>query len=131
MTTTFDEPPRPGIVDQPITAGPGNVTLAGGAGNDTIVGGGGIDTVVYSGSLSRYTVTETSSGYTVTDTSGTDGTDTLLNIGRLKFSDKYVALDTNGDAGQAYRIYQAAFNRAPDEGGLGYWITSMDNGEAS
>jgi hypothetical protein len=31
-------------------------------------------------------------------------------------------------AGQAYRIYQAAFDRKPDLAGLGYWIANMDNG---
>lgn len=30
--------------------------------------------------------------------------------------------------GQAYRLYQAAFNRAPDNAGLGYWISVMDQG---
>jgi hypothetical protein len=30
--------------------------------------------------------------------------------------------------GQAYRIYQAAFDRQPDAGGLGYWIAQMDGG---
>jgi hypothetical protein len=30
--------------------------------------------------------------------------------------------------GQAYRVYQAAFNRTPDLGGLGFWIGAMDKG---
>jgi hypothetical protein len=46
----------------------------------------------------------------------------------LVFSDATVALDINGTAGQAYRIYQAAFNRTPDNGGLKYWIGIMDSG---
>lgn len=33
-----------------------------------------------------------------------------------------------GVAGQAYRVYQAAFARTPDLGGLGWWINAMDNG---
>ena len=41
---------------------------------------------------------------------------------------KNTRLDTDGSAGQAYRIYKAAFDRAPDTGGLGYWIAQMDNG---
>jgi hypothetical protein len=37
----------------------------------------------------------------------------------------------NGETGgSCYRIYKAAFNRTPDEGGLGYWIGQMDLGMA-
>lgn len=39
-----------------------------------------------------------------------------------------VSGDTEGVAGQAYRIYKAAFDRAPDLAGLGYWINAMDEG---
>ena len=39
-------------------------------------------------------------------------------------------MDIDGNAGQAYRIYQAAFNRTPDNGGLKYWIGEMDNGSS-
>jgi hypothetical protein len=39
-----------------------------------------------------------------------------------------VSNDTDGVAGQAYRIYKAAFDRAPDLAGLGYWIDAMDKG---
>lgn len=140
MTTTFDEPPRPGLFDQPIIASSGNDTLAGGAGNDTIDGGAGIDTAKYSGGHSRYSVNKTSAGYTVTDTAGTDGTDTLTNVERLQFSDARVALDIAGNpnagfdlaglanAGQVYRLYKAAFNRTPDIVGLVYWIGQADLG---
>jgi len=38
--------------------------------------------------------------------------------------------DINGVAGQAYRIYKAAFDRTPDLTGLGYWIKNMDNGSS-
>lgn len=45
--------------------------------------------------------------------------------------EKYVgtlALDFDGTAGQAYRIYQAAFDRTPDTAGLSHWIKALDNG---
>lgn len=41
---------------------------------------------------------------------------------------KNTRLDTDGVAGQAYRLHKAAFDRAPDLGGLGYWISKMDSG---
>ena len=52
----------------------------------------------------------------------------LFNIERLQFTDTNLALDTDGIAGEAYRIYKAAFDRAPDVKGLGYWINDMDGG---
>ena len=42
-----------------------------------------------------------------------------------------VSFDVSGTAGQAYRIYRAAFDRDPminDTAGLGYWIAQMDAG---
>ena len=66
----------------------------------------------------------------MTDKTGADGTDTLTNIERIQFSDMTVALDISGIAGQAYRVYQAAFNRTPDNAGLKYWIGLMDGGYA-
>ena len=107
----------------------GNDTLAGGAGNDAIDGGSGVDTATHSSrSKSNYTVSQSGSTYIVTDKTGVDGTDTLTNIERIQFSDMTVALDISGIAGQAYRVYQAAFNRTPDNGGLKYWIGLMDGG---
>ena len=74
---------------------------------------------------SAYSVKKATGGWTV---NGGFGEDTLLNVERLQFADKSIAQDINGNAGEAYRIYQAAFNRAPDLGGLGYWIYGMDHG---
>jgi hypothetical protein len=108
----------------------GNVAanhLRGNGGNDAIAGGGGIDTAIFSGPRSNYAVTL---GVTaqVSDNAGPDGTDTVTGIERLQFADKLVAIDTAGDAGQAYRLYQAAFNRTPDKAGLSYWVNGLDHG---
>ncbi len=65
---------------------------------------------------------------TVVDSSGILGNTTLTNIERIYFNDISLAFDTTGVAGQAYRIYEAVLGRAPDLGGLGYWINDMDNG---
>ena len=111
-----------------ITGTSGNDTLFNGTGDNTVSGLGGIDTYVSSGPRSRYTLTFGASSMTLTDLTGTEGTDTLTNIERLKFSDVTVAVDINGNAGQAYRLYQAAFNRTPDNSGLKYWIAAMDGG---
>jgi Ca2+-binding RTX toxin-like protein len=106
----------------------GNDILAGGAGNDMLDGGSGTDTAVFSGSRASYSVARTAGGYTVAALAGSDGTDTLAGIERLAFSDVSVGMDFSGIGGQAYRIYQAAFNRTPDLAGLGYWLYQMDHG---
>ena len=44
------------------------------------------------------------------------------------FTQRGVALDIDGNGGQAYRLYRAAFDRAPDLEGVGFWITQLDRG---
>ena len=100
--------------------------ITGSTGNDTLDGGAGTDTAMFSGNRVSYTVSKTSTGWAVSSTA--EGVDTLVNVERLKFADTAIALDTSGVGGQAYRVYQAAFNRTPDLGGLGYWISVMDGG---
>jgi hypothetical protein len=39
-----------------------------------------------------------------------------------------LALDISGNAGQAYRLYRAAFDRVPENGGLKFWINALDAG---
>ncbi len=106
----------------------GNDVFLPGKGNDTINGGTGYDLAVFSNAYSTYSVTSSNGVVTVKDNAGTDGTDTLTSVERLKFSDKTIALDISGNAGQVYRVYQAAFDRKPDLGGLGDWIYGMDTG---
>jgi subtilisin-like proprotein convertase family protein len=111
-----------------LTGGAGNDVLDGGAGNDTIDGGAGINTAVYHGAQANYTITKTATGFTITDKTGLDGTDQLTGVQRLQFADTAVGFDVGGHGGQAFRIFQAAFNRAPDKAGLGYWMNALDHG---
>ncbi|MFZ6679377.1 DUF4214 domain-containing protein [Undibacterium sp. Tian12W] len=97
---------------------------------EMVDGGNGLDTFVYAALRSDYTITKTANGFSVLDKLGIDASDTLNNIERIQFSDRNVALDINGTAGQAYRLYQAAFGRKPDLEGLGYWIKDMDKGSS-
>lgn len=108
---------------------------------DEFYGGNGVDTAVYRGSYKQYSIQDSHqsdlrnhSGQmieakTVTDrVANRDGFDKLYDVERLHFSDGNIAFDTDGTAGQAYRLYKAAFDRAPDEGGLGFWINALDKG---
>ncbi|CAN7478336.1 DUF4214 domain-containing protein [Pseudoduganella sp. LjRoot289] len=112
----------------------------GGAGNDYLTGlgtalrlegGAGVDTAVYAGSLYNYRVVHVSNESKVTNLASSpngNGGDVLTGVERLLFRDSAVALDLDGAAGQAYRMYQAALNRTPDKAGLGYWIAQLDSG---
>ncbi len=107
----------------------GNDTLAGSAGSDVFDGGAGLDTVNYQGPRSAFTV-QVGSGGAITVAKSAGGQDMLAHVERLVFTDGAMAFDTgaNGVAGQAYRMYQAAFDRAPDAVGLGFWVAMMDRG---
>jgi hypothetical protein len=103
-----------------------NEKMPSGIASDTIDGGPGFDTVIYNCNKDAFTITKTTSGWTVSSLA--EGIDTLANVERIQFGNETLALDISGVAGQAYRIYQAAFNRVPDNGGLKYWISQMDVG---
>jgi len=97
--------------------------------NDTVDGSGGRDIFSLTGKRSEYAITGTVASLTITDLRlDRDGTDSLMNIERLRFSDDLIAFDIDGNAGTIYRIYQAAFARSPDKGGISYWINQLDTG---
>jgi Ca2+-binding RTX toxin-like protein len=115
-----------------MDGGAGDDVLTGGAGSDLLHGGAGIDTARYTSERKDYDIAGSAATgkWTVDERLGilNDNRDQLDAIERLQFTDGALALDLNGAAGQAYRIYRAAFDRAPDEVGLGYWIAALDRG---
>ncbi len=114
--------------DDIISALAGNDNIAGSAGNDHIDGGSGRDVLAYAGLRADYTIAAGAGGtFSVQKALGA-GTDSLSNVERLLFADGAIALDIGGIGGTAYRIYQAAFNRTPDQGGLGFWVAMLDQG---
>jgi Ca2+-binding RTX toxin-like protein len=117
--------------DDKLDGGAGNDILHGGAGTDLLIGGDGRDTATYDGKRENYKITHDASGWHVADQrtgASSDGSDTLQGVERIAFADGAVALDVDGVAAQAYRIYRAAFDRTPDLGGLGFWIGQLDQG---
>ena len=96
-----------------------------------ITGSSASNTVIYPDNYANYSITTSSGGYLVHDNKSFLGSDFLTNIQRLQFNDgTNLALDIGPTqtAGSVYMLYQAAFNRSPDMGGLGYWINAVDNG---
>ncbi|WP_172124362.1 MULTISPECIES: DUF4214 domain-containing protein [unclassified Devosia] len=109
----------------------GNDRFTGGGGNDRIDGGAGLDFALFGGAHEQYGVTTFgANGVDVVDLSASspDGSDSLTGVERLGFDDGTLAFDLGGTAGQAYRLYQAAFDREPDVEGLGFWIRQLDAG---
>jgi len=109
--------------------------------NDLFYGGNGRDTVVFDKASTGFTIKAGSvwnqltqksdlTGFTVTDKNKVINTLQVNQVERLKFSDTNVALDIapTDNAGSVYMLYKAAFNRAPDAGGMGYWLSSKDKG---
>ena len=132
-----------GGIDQ-VLGGTGNDRFVGYASNDYFDGRSGVDTAVYRGKVRDYTLSSSSVidrtdplqsntllATLITDASSNrDGIDTLINVERLEFSDAVIAYDIakGSNAGDAYRLYKAAFDRIPDPIGLGYWIKTLDEG---
>jgi len=113
-----------------IYAGAGWDTIIASPGDDYIAGGSGVDSIKMAGRVDDYLISGTLKQFRIEDQVGNDGIDTANSIERLLFSDGAIAFDIDGDAGQAYRLYQAAFARKPDLLGLGYWIDRLDHGDS-
>jgi Ca2+-binding RTX toxin-like protein len=118
-----------------ISAGAGNDHIFPGGGGDFGDAGDGLDTLHFGRTFDSYMVyIDKGYGYTsIIDKFATpaEGVCTFSGVERIEFSDTMLAVDTDGAAGKAYRVYKAAFARDPmagDKAGLGYWIKSIDNG---
>ena len=100
-------------------------------GNDFVDGGTGRDSVVYAGARTDYGLHQIQ-GMTVVrsvaEDPGIDGTDALVSVERLEFADGALLFDLDSaNLPFVYRIYAAAFGRAPDEAGLIFWTDQLDS----
>jgi len=84
-----------------ITGNSSNNVITGGSGGDTIDGDAGIDQAVYTENFTDVSLVKSGTVWNIT--SGADK-DTLGNIERLKFNDKHIALDLDGNAGQIIKL---------------------------
>ncbi|WP_153003450.1 hypothetical protein [Thiomicrospira sp. WB1] len=140
---SFDQP-----VQDEVRGFEGNDRFQGNGGEgeemDHFYGGNGIDTAIYRGNFSEYTIETASftderldngtlvSGTVVRDNhEQRDGSDALLNVERLEFADKKVALDIdNGHAGQTAKILGAVFgaDAVTNQEYAGIGLHYLDNG---
>jgi Ca2+-binding RTX toxin-like protein len=108
----------------------GNDVLIGGLGDDQLNGGVGIDTAQFEGSYDRYKTSNSQSAFIVTDKgSNGEGMDVLINVERLKFLDKSVAIDLEGHAGKAVKVIGAVLGKdaVKNPGFVGIGLSYLDN----
>lgn len=89
----------------------GDDSLIGERGHDTLHGGGGLDKAIFISEINDYEVVKFNDYFTVTQVANTyyryDGSDKLIEVERLEFSDKSLALDIEGSAGLAAKVIAA------------------------
>jgi serralysin len=112
--------------DRTLTSAALTQATTGTAGNDLLAAVPGVDTVSFQGALGTASVVRSGNAVDVTLAGG--GSALLLNVERLQFSDLSLALDTDGTAGQLYRLYEAVFAREPDTLGMGFWLAKEEGG---
>lgn len=110
-----------------LSGGDGNDTLVGGRGSDTLDGGDGIDTAVFSGNRGASQLTW--NGSTLQVSTGEE-TDQLTHIERLRFADKKIALDLDGNAGLTMAFIATIAPQVLDDlGARGQILALFDSGE--
>jgi hypothetical protein len=85
-------------------------------------------TVSIPGFSADYTISIQPAQATITHRTNASDVTTATGGATLMFLDRYVATDVEGTPGRLYRMYKAAFNRAPDEAGIGFWIGAAAQG---
>jgi hypothetical protein len=109
----------------------GNDTIRDSGSYDSVDGGAGLDTWITAHSEYMFGRSNTNPDvWVVPNIIDMSQARYLTNVERVLFQNGAtgVALDFDGHAGQAYRLYQAAFDRAPDQFGVGFWISRLDKG---
>jgi hypothetical protein len=112
--------------DDQLTGTSGNDRLDGISGNDTLDGGAGTDAAVIETSVAGVQSYSLGAGaITVTTALGTD---TLVNIERVQFSDALFALDTHpGEhTWEAAALFHAGFGVLPGMADLSHWTAQAD-----
>jgi hypothetical protein len=112
--------------DDRIFGDEGNDTVFGGAGNDTIDGGTGRDTLMLTGSSRGDYTLHIENGKTIFAhrNGGTDGIDSVADVEVIRFTGAH---DLSPDA-TLTRLYEALFDRAPDQVEKNTWLEANTNG---
>jgi hypothetical protein len=115
-----------------IGGGGGDDLLRGNGGADVIVGGDGVDTAFYGGGLRSYAFNASNGNFAIADgraSGDADGADSGGGVEIFSFVDGRMVLDLNDPAARVVRLYEAALDRLPDQGGLNYWTGAVQGGQ--
>ena len=104
-----------------------NNMITGGAGGDTMDGQAGIDQAFYTENFTDASLEKSGNFWNIT--LGNDK-DTLSNIERLKFNDKHIALDVDGNAGEIIKLLGLLLGKdqATNKTSVGIGLELLDNG---
>ena len=112
-----------------LSGGKDNDTLHGGSGNDKLYGGQGMDTAVFTGQHSQYDVTQAFGVFTVRALSGSEGTDTLVNVERIQFADQTLDIASKAEPlSWLATLYQQVLGRQADLDGFQWWAHEAESG---
>lgn len=109
--------------------GKGGINVGVGLGN-----GGGLPNDAYATGLhSEYVVARTGLGqlYLEDEVRGRDAVATVTDAKYFLFADGVGRFDATGVAQEVAHVYQAAFDRRPDAGGLEFWTSKVEAGTLS
>ena len=113
--------------DDTLRGGDSADILLAGAGSNVVDGGGGKDTMRLDGAYKEWTVSASTSKIDLASFT-LAAKNSVANVERFVFDDYTLAFDAQGTAGQGYRLFEAAFDRAPDLKGLAFWVSKLDSG---
>jgi len=116
--------------DDTLLGGGGDGLLAAGAGQDSVQGGDGLDSLLVAAArrMAGLSLSGSDAQGAVGEVSGAFGTTRFSGIDSLAFIDGRLALAAGDVALQVTRLYQVAFDRAPDPFGLNHWIDQINAG---
>ncbi len=89
-------------------------------------------TVTVAGLHDEYTLSAAGGTTALIDqVSGRDGAQSLSGVNEVRFLDGTGVIDSGGQAELVAHLYQAAFGRSADVGGVGYWTGLLNAGAAT
>ncbi len=86
---------------------------------------------VAAGKFADFIVVRSAAGMVLTPKAGGAARTVPPGVATIVFADLTIATDKAGVAAQAFRLYQAAFDRVPDSAGLGFHISAMEGAGVS
>lgn len=114
----------------PVNGSDGNDFWVAKIGDQQFNGLTGFDTLFLSGNRLDYQVNKIDGKIFIVDNiSGRDGNDVAISVEELKFKDGELIFDVPETTNNTlvYRLYKAAFARAPDESGFRFWLEASKN----